>query len=49
MNLLQYEKNKIIEHVLHSKAYMVIVWGKIKNIDGMYCKERIIDDNQKIF
>lgn len=46
MNLLQYEK-KIIEHVLHSKAYMVIVWGKIKNIDGMYCKERIIDDNQK--
>jgi hypothetical protein len=34
-------KKILIEHVL------LIVWGKFKNIDGMYCRERIIDDLNK--
>ena len=33
------KKNKIIEHVLHSKAYMVIVWGKIKILTACIAKK----------
>lgn len=49
--LLQYERKKIlIEHVLHSKAYMVKVWDKIKNIDVIYCKgKKLMTKNNYIY
>lgn len=41
-------KKNTYRSCLHSKAYMVIVWDKIKNIEGIYCKGKIIDDKKKL-